>query len=78
MTLKLIIIIASNGDVFLDRDFSYEEVLKAIKTLHVGKAPGFDDLVSKHLLYAGPLLTDLLCVLYNSILEFECIPECFR
>ena len=46
--------------------------------MYVPDTFGFDDVVSEHLLYAGPLLTDLLCVLYNSILENECIPECFR
>ena len=47
-------------------------------TLHTKKAPGFDDVTTEHIKYAGPLMVDLLCFLFNAILECEYIPCCFR
>ena len=70
---------ASNElDEFLDREFTREEVYRAVKTLHVGKAPGFDDVMAEHLLYAGPVLINFLCDLYNAVRVNECIPTCFK
>ena len=64
--------------MFIDTPFTNEEVSKAIKNLHLGKAPGFDNIMSEHLVYAGPAMADLLCILYNAILNAEYIPTCFR
>ena len=66
------------GDRFLELPFSTCEVLKAIKTLHTGKAPGYDGVMSEHLLFAGPMLVDVLCNLFNAICESEYIPRCFK
>ena len=65
-------------DNFLEEPFTNDEIVKAIKTLHIGKAPGFDGILSEHLLYAGPMLVDILCNLYNSIRSSEYIPLCFK
>ena len=65
-------------DRFLDTPFSINEVSKAISTLHSGKAPGFDGVMSEHLSYAGPILTGILCNLYNSVRRTEYIPLCFK
>ena len=68
----------SDTDMFLDTPFTYEEVDKAIKTLHTGKAPGFDGIMAEHLQYAGPLVANLLCTLFNAIRDTEYIPLCFK
>ena len=70
--------VMDDGDMFLGSQFTLDEVIKAIKTLHLGKAPGFDNIMSEHLVYAGPAMADLLCKLYNSIINSEYIPSCFR
>ena len=45
-------------DQFLEAPFTNEEVFKAIKTLHSGKAPGYDGIMSEHLSYAGPMMVN--------------------
>ena len=52
---------------FLEHCFPTEEVSKANYTLHINKAPGFDEVTSEHLHYAGPIMTEFLCDLFNSI-----------
>ena len=66
------------NDVFMETPFSKEEVDKAIRTLHLGKAPGVDGVTSEHILYAGAPMVDILCKLYNAIRDCEYIPQCFR
>ena len=68
----------NDNDNFLDSHFTCEEVQKAIRTLHLSKAPGFDNVTTEHLVYAGPLMVDFLCKLYNVICDLEYIPICFR
>ena len=67
-----------DSDNFLDSHFTCEEVHKAIRTLHLSKAPGFDNITTEHLAYAGPLMVDFLCNLYNAMCDLEYIPICFR
>ena len=67
-----------DDDLFLNTPFTVDEVIKAIRTLHLGKAPGFDYIMTEHLVYAGPAMADFLCILYNAILNTEYIPTCFR
>ena len=69
---------ANDLDQFLTEPFTMEEVHKGIKTLHLGKAPGFDNVMTEHLLYAGPMVVYLLCDLYNGICTREYIPLCFK
>ena len=66
------------GDRFTEVPFSNDEVLKAINTLHFGKAPGYDGVMSEHLSYAGPMLVHVLRNLYNAICSTEYIPLCFK
>ena len=68
----------SDGDMFLDTPFTHIEVTKAIKTLHTGKAPGFDGIMSEHIQNAGPLVSNFLCTLFNAIRDTEYIPICFK
>ena len=49
-----------DDDLFLGAPFTSDEILKSINTLHFGKAPGFDGVMSEHLSYAGPMLVDTL------------------
>ena len=66
------------SDIFLEHHFSGEEVLKAIGTLHSNKAPGFDEITTEQLRYAGPMRAEFLCDLFNALLETEYIPCCFK
>ena len=65
-------------DDFLYVPFSSDDVFKAIHILHPGKAPGYDGIMSEHLSFAGPLMVDLLCILFNAIRVSEYIPQCFK
>ena len=63
---------------FLDTPFTIKEIDSAISKLHLGKAPGFDDISTEHLRYAGPVLSITLCELYNACIKKEYVPLCFR
>ena len=65
-------------DDFFDREFTFAEEQIAVRTLHTGKAPGFDEVMTEHLLFAGPLVIELLRDLYNAVRVNGCIPECFK
>ena len=55
-----------------------EEIRKATALLNLGKSPGFDSISAEQIVYAGDIILDLLCVLFNNIYVLECIPQCFR
>ena len=63
---------------FLDRPFTVEEVVKAIRRLHLKKACGFDNISSEEILYAGPKLAEILTYIYNLIVDREYIPVNLR
>ena len=42
-----------------------------------GKAPGADGIEAEHLVYAHPLLTVQLCVLFNVMLQYGIVPDIF-
>ena len=67
-----------DSDIFLERRFTPYEVRKAIGTLHPNKAPGFDEITTEHLRFAGPVMCDVLCVLFNAVRDLEYIPKCFK
>ena len=70
---------ASNDtDEFLQNDLTVDETFKAISTIHLNKSPGYDGITTEHVKYAGPVLVDLLCTLFNAILSSEYIPQCFK
>ena len=65
------------GDnLFLQHPFLSAELDEAIKSLNMNKAPGFDDITSEHVKYAGIPLRKVLLSLYNSMIELEYIPVC--
>ena len=63
---------------FLEESFSRKEISDAISRLHKGKSPGFDDITTEHLQYAGDNLIGILCILYNACIKNEYVPVCFR
>ena len=65
-------------DRFLLTPFSMEELVCAIKTLNMNKAPGFDKITSEHIKYAGAPLRNVLLVLYNYMIDLEYVPVCCR
>ena len=65
-------------DAFTSQHFTLAEVSKAIDTLHLNKSPGYDEITTEHLRYGGPLMVDVLRVLFNAILDEEYIPRSFR
>jgi len=42
-----------------------------------GKAPGVDEIKTEHLLYAHPIVTVLLCLLFNIMLKQGTVPSVF-
>ena len=65
-------------DDFLRAPFSIDEIRFAIKTLNLGKAAGHDMITAEHIVHADPLISEVLSVLYNYILDLEVVPETFR
>ena len=65
-------------DDFMTNSFTYDEIYKAINTLHTGKAPGHDNIMSEHIQLAGRPMVEILCTLFNAIMEREYIPVCFK
>ena len=68
----------TDGDEFLNDNFTQVEVQKAIDKLHARKACGYDGVCTEHIKYAGPELTRVLTIIYNKIISTEYIPENFR
>ena len=63
---------------FTEQPFSQREIERAISKLNNNKAPGYDDITSEHVKYAGPILVEILCMLYNTCIRMEYIPCNFR
>ena len=67
-----------NDDIFLANPIHVDVIRKAVKSLNLGKSPGFDKVSSEHVAFGGPKLMQVLCVIFNMIIDIEYIPECFR
>ena len=67
-----------NSSRFLAIPFSLDEINLAILKLHLGKAPGYDNVTTEHIRHAGPALSAVLCELYNACIMIEYVPDCFR
>ena len=65
-------------DIILDVPFDVEEVEHALKCLKLKRSGGPDNLLPEHLRYCGPVCTNWLCKVYNSICDLELIPDCFK
>ena len=63
---------------FTDLPFCEREMSDAINKLNCNKAPGYDDITTEHVKFAGSFLVTLLCLLYNRCLALEYIPCNFR
>ena len=68
----------SDGDIFSNEYFTYDEIKKGIATLNSGKTPGFDYITKEHLFYAGPMLIRVLEILFQWVFMLEYIPTNFR
>ena len=63
---------------FLVDELTPAEVEKAIKKLHLKKAPGHDNITAEHLRYGGYRLIQVLCWVYNACIKTEYVPHNFR
>ena len=54
-----------------------ETVCKCLARMKKGKAPGVDGIETEHLLYAHPIVTVLLCLLFNIMLKHGTVPRVF-
>ena len=64
--------------MFLNTNFTLEEVRKAIGKLHKRKACGFDGITTEHLVYGGEAVVVALTLIYNHILRLEYVPVNLR
>ena len=62
---------------FNDHIISYDNVLNAVKSLHLGKADGVDPISSDNLKHASRLFVQYVMYLFNSIMSHGCIPKSF-
>ena len=60
----------------MTRPFHPDEVSDAIKKLKLHKAPGYDNISSEHLIYAGGSLVLVFTLIYNK--RVELVPENLR
>jgi len=65
----------SNHDDFLDREFTVDEVLKAISTLKNGKSGSVDSLIPEMFKVCKNELAPVLCILFNYIFNNNLYPE---
>ncbi len=54
------------------------EVRRVCETLKNGKAPGWDGVSNEHLKYMGPTAIEAITTLFNSMIQVEHIPLCFK
>ena len=59
----------------LDRDFSEEEIDKAINVLKCRESPGVDLLIAEIFIEAHAILSPILCKLFNFIYENSLYPD---
>jgi hypothetical protein len=58
----------------LDKHFSTNEILHAIKVLKMGKASGCDAISNELIKHASPHISIILCLVFNILLEIEHYP----
>ena len=63
---------------FLGPEFSVPEVADAIAKLNLGKAPGYDGVMSEHIRNAGYSICQPLCDMFNACVSKEYVPSNFR
>ena len=66
------------NDNILDTPFIVEEIDAAIRHLKKNSSGWHDQLSPHHLLYSGPLVTNWICKMFNTILALEDIPAAFK
>ena len=66
------------NDNILDTPFIVEEIDAAIRHLKKNSSGGHDQLSPHNLLYSGPLVTNWICKMFNTILALEDIPAAFK
>ena len=58
----------------LDKQFSLNEIVTAIKRLKLGKASGCDAISNEIIKFASPKIANILCGIFNILLEIEHYP----
>ena len=58
----------------LTRQFSIEEVEKAVHSLSKRKSPAHDGILKEHIIHAGHSVVKMLRILFNAILKYEKVP----
>ncbi len=53
-------------------------ILKLINNLHIGKAYGPDSITNKMLKMSAPSISDLLCTLFNKLMDKEIFPDSWK
>ena len=59
----------------LESEITVQEILLVIEKLKKRKSPGVDQILNEHIIYGGDRLNTTICLLFNSILSSERIPE---
>ena len=67
-----------DDDAFSSDPITYQEVRNGISTLNSGKSPGMDGVTKEHLVYAGHMMVEVLCMIFNWVRVSEYIPITFR
>ena len=62
----------------VERKFDAAEILLVTKDLKTGKSPSHDGIMNEHIIYGGQIIVEPLVVLFNSILDHECILDSWR
>ena len=70
--------IKTDTNIFLEEEFSFEEVSNVCKDLKTKKSGGPDGLVYEHVKYCNSLLITHMTHLFNLIVKNECIPKSWK
>lgn len=70
--------IKTDRDIFLEKEFTFEEVSNVCKSLKTKKSGGPDGLVYEHVKYCNSLLVTHMTHLFNLIIKNEYIPKSWK
>lgn len=61
-----------------ENDITQNDVISAISSLKMRKAPGIDGVTNEHIAFASDLITKCLCKLYNAIMTSGTVPSTWK